>query len=103
MRGPLRLRSELSIVFLLKVSSRPRKRASRATVNAVALDSRFRGNDGPTLFAENPAENRVDVLQMIGRVERRVDCLGVQVAGDLGIGFELVGESGLGIPGGQHV
>src|SRR2546423_11923487 len=98
MRGPLRLRSELSIASLLKVSLRPRKRASRATVNAVALDSRFRGNDGPTLFAENPAEDRIDVLQMIGGVEGRVDCLGAQVAGDLSIGFEQIGEMTAAMP-----
>jgi len=29
---------------------------------------------------------------MIGGIERGVDCLGRQVTGDLGVGFEKIGE-----------
>src|SRR5213076_1311858 len=54
-RGPLKLRNKLCIASLREA-----------------------------LFAENPAEDRIDVLQMIGRVERRVDWLRAQVSGYLG-------------------
>src|SRR5712671_6368984 len=74
MRGPLKLRSELSIASLREA-----------------------------LFAENPAEDRVDVLQMIGGIERPVDRLRRDQPGHLGIRLEPVGETAVAAPGGHRM
>src|SRR3954471_17231671 len=68
-RGPLKLRSELCIRFLLGMSG-----------------------------AENPAENRIDVLQMIVRLEQPVDVSRRQKSGNLGVGLQPAGEASLALP-----
>src|ERR1051325_3887026 len=53
-----------------------------------------------TLIAEHPAENRIDVLQMIIRVEQPVDRPRRQIPDDLRISLQPVREAALAAPNG---
>src|SRR5580700_409009 len=77
-RGPFLLRSELIALLLL-------------------------GGRVSSLWAEDAAENRLDVLQMIGGVERGVDCFRAEMAGDFGIGLQPIGKTALAAPGRHRV
>src|ERR1700731_8061 len=50
------------------------------------------------LFAENPAKDRVDVVEVIAGIEGGVDLFGCQIAADFGIRLEQISEMAAAVP-----